>query len=517
MSSEYIDKLYSYGYILTDYKDVKQSSIGIDWTKWNHFVVGSFDLFVHSSETAYVYERYGMYYVLVGHAYNPVTLEDSEGRILQTLAQYSWNSEEYRNYFDQLTGLFVFFIISAKKIIAACDCAGMMGAYYGLINGKIFFSAHAQMIADLIKLKEDEYVTDLKKSKTFHLYGLYLPSDFSPYAEIKRILPNVEVLIKNNNVKLHRFYPRKAYYVDPNYEGIVQQVGNLLHNNLLLISKKWKRPAISLTGGTDSKTTLACAADLQDSFLYFSYISLPREATDAYAARDICEALGLNHEIFMIDTNPDNKKDFKEVDELIERQYGYLGKANINDVCKRIDLDKQFHFDIEVKSWVSEVARASRYTKYNKDRLPKDMTPRILTSIYKIFTYDRWNAIRTDEVFRQYLEKTKLSKVIKETNYPWSEFFVWENVFGGWGGLTLSCEHKYSNNITIPYNNRFIIDLMLRTPLEKRKSDQLHRDIADYMDPRINKLGIHVVNGNETKKREIIEGLYFDIHSRLPL
>ncbi len=511
------EKLYVRGYLLTDDTEICSRDIGLNWDMWAFSDLGEFRLYVSKKETAWIHKSENRFFVLVGHAYNPFTMEHDEIAILQSLASKYADKGAYREAFDQLTGVFTYFVLADDHIEAICDCAGMMGAYYGVIGGKVYFSSHAQMIADLTALKEDPYITALKKPRTFLLYGLYLPYDLSPYAEVRRIVPNVEVRIENKTVTLERFYPREQYRVEPDYASLVSRAAQLLHNNMVLIAQKWAHPAVSLTGGTDSKTTLACASDVQERFLFYSYISLPREATDAYAAQKICRSLGLQHEIYEIDTDISHYDDFREVDALIERHYGYLGKGNRNDVCKRISLIDQFHSDIEVKSWVSEVARASRYAKYNKDKLPPVMTARMLTSMYKIFTYDRWNALRTDRVFKRYLEETKLAEAIRETQYPWSEFFVWENVFGGWGGLALSGEHKVSNNITVPYNNRAILDLMLRTPLEKRKSDQLHRDIMDCMDPRINKLGIHVVNGNETKKREILEGLYFDIHSHLPL
>lgn len=508
--------LYQMGYFMSNDSQLQLSVVGINDDNWTNQKIGSFYLWVHRKETYYIASNDIKTVVLIGHAYNPFTMQAREQDILQLILSCR-SEKEYWEYIDQLTGVFVLLTIYGnEKIEAICDCAGMMGAYYCTNADNVYFSSHAQMIADLLRFKEDPYITALKKTPTFHYYGLFLPYDLSPYKEIKRILPNVEVHIDDGQINLFRFYPRDKYTIKSDYENVVKCVAELLHNNLILITKKWDNPAISLTGGTDSKTTLACAGNVQDKFLYYSYISLPREATDANAAHSICQALGLKHEIYQIDTDPSHYSDFDTYDSLIERQYGFLGKGNPNDVCKRIELRKQFHSDIEVKSWVSEVARASRYNIYGKEKLPTHVTPRLLTSMYKVFTYDRWNAVRTDKRFREYLENTELRKIIEETGYPWSEFFVWEIVFGGWGGLTLSCEHKVSNNITVPYNNRAILDLMLRTPLEKRKTDQLHRDIMDVIDPRINKLGIHVVNGNETKKRQIAERLYFDVNSHLP-
>lgn len=136
--------------------------------------------------------------------------------------------------------------------------------------------------------------------------------------------------------------------------------------------------------------------------------------------------------------------------------------------------------------------------------------------MYKLFVFNRGVALKTDERFEEYLEKTKLQRSIDETGYPWSEFFVWEIVFGGWGSLALTGEHMLTNEITVPYNNRALLDLMLRTPLSKRIDDQLHKDIMHLMDDRIEKLGVHVVNGNETKQRELIERVYYRLNNILP-
>ena len=508
--------LYTFGYLLT--AEPKRACLRVpELLEWQQQEIGSYTLFVHPSQKYYFYAAEETSYLLIGHAYNPISMEKDEMEILRRLSGLEQGSEAYRDYFDQLTGVFFFAVIRQDSVIATCDCAGMLGANYACIDGKPCFSAYSQLIADVYGLKEDPYVTKLKKSKLFHWYGWYLPGDLTPYAEVKRIVPNTEVTVGTAS-SVYRFYPRKPYSEIPesDYAEKVLEIGSILHNNLQLIAEKWDRPAISLTGGTDSKTTLACANGIQDRFDYFSYVSLPREQTDASAARDICKALALRHTVYQVDPDPAAYPDFGEVFALLERHYAYLGKANENDVCKRICLKEQIDFDVEVKSWVSEVGRASRYEKYRKTSFPQKIRPRMLTSMYKIFALDRGNALRTDKKNQEYLEKTGLAGAIGKTGYPWPEFFVWEIVFGGWGGLALTGEHMLTNEITVPYNNRVLLDLMLRMPLEKRMHDHLHKDVMQEMDPRIEQLGIHVVNGNETKQRALVERLYFDVNNILP-
>ena len=508
--------LYTFGYLLTNDSERAINQLP-QLASWNHLSIRNYALFVHPKQKYFCYDTNERTFLLVGHAYDPFSMTLDENTILARLASVEYGSEAYRECFDQLTGVFFFAVIENDSVTAACDCAGMLGANYAVINSAKCFSAYSQLIADIYGLKEDVYVSKLKKSKLFHWYGWYLPGDLTPYNEIKRIIPNTEVRI-GSSVSINRFYPRKPYesVTGEDYDKQVNAICSVMNNTMKLISDKWKRPSISLTGGTDSKTTLACANGVQARFSYFSYISLPREETDALAAQRICEALNLSHIIYRIDTEHKHYPDYEEVSALLERHYAYLGKANSNDICKRIALKEQFNYDVEVKSWVSEVARASRYKKYGKKSFPRKIRPRMLTSMYKIFALDRWNALATDKRFGEYLKNTGINNAIEDTGYPWTEFFVWEIVFGGWGGLALTGEHMLSNEITVPYNNRALLDLMLRTPLEKRIDDSLHKDMIRLMDERIEKLGIHVVNGNETKKRELLERFYFNINNSLP-
>lgn len=515
MQSKWKDKLYVVGYLLTDNKSVVDSDIGIKWNTWSHLAFGQYELFLHPEQTVFSVVKNNKYYIMIGHAYNPFTMDADENIILDKLSRL-FGTQDYLDYFDQLTGLFLFIVIDGEKLILNTDCAGMLPAYYAKINGKVYCSAYSQMIADLCGLKEEDYVTKLKKSKLFHLYGWFLPGDMSPYQEVRRVVANTEIRY-NGDFSCHRFYPREEYSIicDSEYDNVIERIGSIMHNNLLLTLKKWKKPAVSLTGGMDSQTTLACAGDAQKQFEYYSYISLLREATDANAAHRICESKGLHHTIYQVELDKTKLEDFDEVAQLVERHYSYLGKGNENDICKRISLSKQLDCDVEVKSWVSEVARASRYKMYSKKKMPK-MTARRLTTMYKVFAFNRKDAVETDKRFQKYIDETELGKTLKKYNYPWTEFFVWEIVFGCWGSLSLTGEHKLTNDITIPYNNRALLDLMLRTPLEKRISDQLNQDIIKTMDKELFDLHVHVINGNETKAREIGEKVYFEIHSRLP-
>ena len=515
MNASWDEKIFNYGYLVTNAPEVKLPSWG---SRWNEINVNGLSVCTHPLQKTTVHHSEEAIFLLIGHAYNPFTLEKDEQAVLRSLATRYNEREKFLDYLDQITGVFTCFVVTGSVISVFTDCSGMMGAYYAKEGQLVFCSSHAQLLAELCGFKTDPYVDKLKSYRFFKLYGRYLPGNLSPYGQVKRVIPNVELVI-SDEIQQKRFYPRKQYDVchDEDYYRQVQSIAHILNNSLQLILEKWKNPAISLTGGMDSKTTLACAKPEQGEFSYFSYISLPREATDAYAAQELCNRLGLKHTIYEINTDVAEYEEFSHADEIIERHYGYLGKGNSNDVCKRLFLSDIHDFDIEVKSWVSEIARASRYKQYARKQFSSKPTARQLTTMYKIFLWNRRTALQTDKVFRKYLCDSGLTEALEAYEYPWTEFFVWEIIFGGWGGLVLTGEHKTSGDITIPYNNRALLDMMIRTPLDKRITDQLHRDIMNVADDRIDKMGICVINGNQTRLRAYCEKLYYEVHSRWPL
>ena len=71
-------------------------------------------------------------------------------------------------------------------------------------------------------------------------------------------------------------------------------------------------------------------------------------------------------------------------------------------------------------------------------------------------------------------------------------------------------------DITIPYNNRKLLDLLLRVPLDKRISDQHHLDMKKLMNQELYDMNIRVVNLNETDRRKKVINMYYIINTHLP-
>ena len=169
---------------------------------------------------------------------------------------------------------------------------------------------------------------------------LWLPGDLSPYAELSRLQPNCKAVYDGARIEVIRYFPSKTIKettTEEEYRATIDELGRIMSNNMALIAKKWpgKKVSISVTGGRDSMTTLACTNGNYDKYSYFSYISNDDEAVDAYAAKDILKSLGLEHELYRIPDEWDGYKDIDLFEKIMECNAGCIGKNNRNDLKKR--------------------------------------------------------------------------------------------------------------------------------------------------------------------------------------
>lgn len=507
-------KLFARGFYFTN-DDVKRNEYPF-YGLWRETRFGPYTLMVSPDQSNYVASDDEYTIVLVGHAYNPYSMECDESKILGNFLerlQQSW--EQFYQVYNELTGVFTCVVICKDgKVMLLGDASGMQTAFYCQCGDKIYISSHTNCLGDLLNLTWDPYIEALARYKFFPLLGNTLPGDLTQFSQVKRLVPNHMVTFCHGEPwRVKRYYTPKV--LKKITSEIVDEVANLLHRNLELIAQKWDKPAISMTGGCDSKTTLACTQGLYDSFSYFSYTSSESESVDAQAAHQICEALHLQHRIDEISAEDKDYLHIEEVRAIIFWNSGGIIPINRNDVRKRCFYQDTQNFDVEVKSWASEIGR-SYYSKrfHKRTNFGQKPTPRACTTMYKFFLHNRKLVKQTDKVFADYLDK--YWEQDKNCPVDWQEQFFWEFRVPSWNGLVITGEHRYSFDITIPYNNRHMLELLLSVPIEQRISDEVYRQIREKMNPVIDQTGIAVTNLKHTENRERAENLYYTIHSRIP-
>lgn len=514
--TEYESFLYRFGFLITD--NVEEYCDEYTFLNaWHCFRVRNMHFWIHPDQILYLHHTNDADFFLIGHCYDPLRMVYSESDILKNLS-CAWlrGQTDYCRVLNDLTGIFVTGYITRTGITVYGDAAGMLMTYYGIIGEKIYISSHADLLGNINALEMSEYVKRLTDYRFYSLFGRSLPGDLSPYDAFKRLIPNHCVEIQSGSCTVRRFYPTEDWedlIAAMPLEDRVREVTRILKNTMALIPKKWDRPAISLTGGCDSKTTLACAAGHYHEYSYFSYVSQQAEKVDADGAHVICEKLKLPHTVYEIPEVSGIYSDLELAGDIISANQGHIGRLGQREIQKRMYLSELDVFDVEVKSWVSEVARAYYNKRFDKMNFPAKPTPRYLTTLYKVFFHDRKLVRDTDRIFAEYM--CNYLREEQMHGWSWLDLFFWEFRVGSWNGLVITGEHRYSGEITIPYNNRRLLTLMLAVPLEMKMEDKLYAMVRQDANPAVDDAGIAITNLKHTNNRAKLERLYLEVHSRV--
>ena len=416
--------------------------------------------------------------------------------------------EKYFDKISEFTGLHVIITIDKDKLIICQDSCGLTGAYFAKSeNQYVYIAEHPQLIADILKLTIDETVEKLIISKCYNIGNRYLPGNLTPYKEIKRLGANL-YLEYDRDFVIKRFYPLRPhpeFKTEEEKRKAIEKIGDLIHNGIECCSKKWERRAISLSGGTDSKTTLACANGLYDKFSYFSFASKPREFTDAEGAKKICEKLGLKHTFYKIPETNEEISDFDFLKKLLQHNTSYFVNLADHEIRKYIFLHNLDAYDIELKSWASEVARVFLERKY-QIKMPKTLSERHF-SIFQTRFFGHPKLLKwSDRTYHDFMRQIGIENPLFNFDQP--DMFYWEIRMSAWGTSVTSSQQIY-HRVTMPMNNRKILETFLAFPKQERKNDSVHKQIIAYKNKKVLEANVDIRNLYFTPARIWTEKIFY--------
>lgn len=507
------DYLFIRGFLVSDRKMENLDRFPF-YSNWNEAEKDGYYFYTHKKAAVHFASADGVTLFVLGHCYDPFLMEIDESNILADILK-DYGTDKYYDRISEITGVYVTGAIENGNLRFSVDPSGMQSACCGIVDGHFYLSSHPQLIGDICSLEIDSFVKELTRYKWYsRVMGPYLPADLTPFADVKRIVPSIDYTYAGGRLSHKRFWPLRSFDFaeGEEYDRIIKEAADILKKNMELISKKWKHPWISLTGGIDSNTTFAATAGLYDRFETFSYLSAPKEEPDVEAAKTISKAFNVKHHIFNIPDSPDEITDYDIKVEIQRHNSGYVAERKGDESRKRFYLEENCGCDVEIKSWVSETIRAYWYKHYSRKSMPQ-LSAKLFRNLYKIFLANRRLAHKVDKLFASYIEEFEYDKI--PACYPPADMHYNEVTWGSWGGMNIS-EMKYCFDITFAYNNRKFLDLLFRVPLEKRISDRHHLDMKNYLNPTLYDMHIRVVNMKETDTRARLLNLIFTANSVLP-
>lgn len=477
---------------------------------WDRISIGKYRLLVHRPARAYFYADGNAELALVGHAYNPFTGEIDEQEIARGLVSaYSEDMQKFFDKLDELTGVFVVILIHSDKVISVQDCGGQKMLYFGNVNDNVVITSCPQLVADVFNLQPDNNVLRLLQSKGYYRGSGFLPGNLSPYKELKRLGANTLVYYNKGEFRIERFFPRAEVDTLQSEEdkiAAIKQMYRLMSANIDLTVKKWPRVALSLTGGMDSKTALACATEYYKELYIYSFASKESEKLDADAAAEICRTLEIPHHFYHIPDRTEDIKDYDFLQSLIEHNTSHTCKLHQNEKRKYIWMERLDDFDVEIKSDISEIGRAYTTRKYLNVRIPSKLCPRHLTIGQGRYFLEPWQMLFADKAYREFMCETGLTDDLH--GYSMHDLSYWEVRMSSWASTSFASQ-EYMHEITIPYNNRNLMKLFLRFPVEERKCDIPHKRLIQYGNAQLADMEISIKDSYFGKTRMVIETIYY--------
>lgn len=509
---EYQDALFRRGYLITTNNQIDRSEYPF-YNKWKVYEIDKYKIYVHEDQEFYRYENEEINVIMIGHAYNPFNMKYKEKELLEDAYNaYRKSKKELFETISEFTGIHIVIIFDKDKIVCVQDCGGMKSCYFGVIENNIYITSHTQLVADICDLEMDEFVRKIVKTKCYNIGNRYLPGNITTYKELKRLGPNTYLEYKDKKFTINRFYPIKSHREIKNkkeFDEKIEEIARIMHNNCLLATKKWKKPAISLSGGMDSKTTLAAANGLYDKFLLYSFESKEAEEKDANAAHKICEEIRQEHKIYKIPLNKDQIEDYEVMEKIINHNTAYMMNLPQNEIAKLIFLYRLKDFDIELKSWVSEVTRVTYERKYDI-KFPEILNERQINVMNIRWFMHPFLMRKGDKIYRTFLQETDLNKKIY--NYEHIDMCFWEIRCGSWETTAIQC-FDMGNKTTIPYNNRKLLEDFLCFNHEDRKNGRVHKEIIKRCNHQIYNMNLTVINNIYHTYRITLEKIFFKIRT----
>lgn len=510
---QYRECLFACGYLFADKANIDTAAYPF-YGMWQQHDIRGKCFLVHPSEKLYRLDTPERTFVLIGHAYNPFNSKHEEQSLLEDCNVTPFTPEAMFRAVNEWTGIFAMYVLQEESMLFFSDATSMKSCNYCSKNDQLYISSHAQLLADLLGLSMTKYAAKIRDTKVYNTGMRWMPGTTTAYEGVSRLCPNMFAEAKNGIVSIERFYPVCAHEEltsTQQQEQMADKIGQALQNGMKLCLKKWQRAAISLTGGMDSGAAFASTKSFSDQFRIFSFDCKGSEVRDSNAASEICKTEGLEHRQYHIPADSAEIPDFEDLKKIINHNTSYIKNLAEEEIRKIAYLRELHDFDVEIKSDIAEIGRAFYDRKYGM-RLPQKLNERHLSALQTRFLMMPRLLRQTDKAYRKSLRDTALEEA--PFNYDHADLVYWEYRIGAATAMTtLSLE--MAHELTLPYNNRKLLDMFLCFPHEQRLQDFPQKYIIQTRMPEIVRDEVQVQNAYFGKRRILLEKAYFRFRTGL--
>jgi len=371
-----------------------------------------------------------------------------------------------------------------------------------------YFAEDADIIASHSTLIGRALGREARKELFRHFrYGL--PGNVSPVAGVRVLPANFSLDLQSK--KLTRFWPRR-YRIERSVEELISPLEDVLTRTADAIATRWT-PALSLTAGIDSRTTLAAFSHIP-STVPFTYYRGPDDTTDIDIADMLCRSAGFKHRLLAVVGRSDAPSIYDAADAMSD--YKHFDEASAI-YFKAFSRGNYIH----VRSNLAEIGRAFW-------RRHPVMPTR--------FGADNWIDVATHQerqgepLRRQAMQymQDEMKAFIDLAGYDLSDPFnpsllgydawdlvYWEHRMSTWHAQVLMGS-DFAFDTQIIFNSRAVLDLLMSAPLKDRAKASLFHQFIERRSPDFRNIPINPRSSYRSIEDYVL-GVYRRLRRRVPI
>ncbi|WP_046868959.1 hypothetical protein [Microvirga massiliensis] len=439
--------------------------------------------------------------VLIGHCIDLQTPHVSESEIACTLLHTALQGgiEMMLTSSDHLVGRYTAICYAHGKWTVFNDACATRSTYFA--EDLSIIASHSTILGEILDREP--------RTQLFRHYRYSLPGNASPVPRV-RVLP-ANFALDLSSGRLTRFWPREER-VERSVEELIDPLERVLVGTADAIASRWT-PAVSLTAGIDSRTSLAAFRHIP-STVPFTYDRDAIDAVDVKVAGELCRSLGFEHRRLSVVGREEAPSIYAAVEAMPD--YKHFDEASAIYV-------KAFsgHNYVHVRSNLAEIGRAF-WRKH-----PVMPTRFSASNWIDIATHQH----RRSEPLRQEAVQYMLHEmeafldlagynVSDPANplllgYDGWDLVYWEHRMSTWHAqVLLGSDFAFDTNII--FNSRRALSLLLAAPLKDRIKASLFHEFTNRRCPEIRNIPINP-RATPRSLEDLVLGAYRRIRRRVPV
>ncbi|WP_017548112.1 hypothetical protein [Salinicoccus carnicancri] len=416
----------------------------------------------------------------------------SKKEVTETLFNlYQEDYLQFLNLLDFIAGRFVIIIGDDNKVLVYPDATNTRSTYYS--ENKNILASHVFLIRDQLVYNRVAFSKALPDLTN----GLIS----TPFNQIKSVVPNYSLELFSKKYK--RFFPRENNkYTKLSEEEKFSLFERFWKKQLDFYLKKYKNFIFSITGGGDSRFSLALIKEHINEIQFFTYATKEGIDNSSYAGKlltldykivkQMLNDINLNHKfIYFVD----DKKQLsnEELNLLNKNTIGRHSSFLIPHIKENYNQENLKH----IRGNLLEIGKTRYFNKQYKESNINEVK-KIFDSQYRKAKDDKYNAL-ADEMFADYIDR--LNYGVNIYDYHILDLYHWEVRMGRWHPEILNTHDIIFDTIS-PFNHRAMIEVSLSFSYEKRRDEYLFKELINRNYSILNFYGDNTLKNLYEQKRD---------------